>query len=145
MQKTVIALFGKSAQGKSTIICRVSELILDRLPNAEFQSIEDVPNEVTAIIIVGTLRIAIRSMGDPGTNLDEAIQDFVGRGCEIIICATRTRGETTDSVSDLSSNGYDIIWASPYISYEVSHDYLNRMYAIHICELIEDLINGEVA
>ena len=58
--------------------------------------------------------------------------------CEIIVCASRTKGSTVDAVEDVAQRGgYVTIWFSPFYSADsVNTNVLNNLTADAVIELI---------
>lgn len=63
--------------------------------------------------------------------------------CEIIICASRTKGSTVATVEQLAEQyEYKTIWLSPLSSYDgINTDLLNNLTANMIIELIKKCLN----
>lgn len=68
------------------------------------------PGDVKAIIEYQGIKIGISSMGDPGTNQTEILDEFIKKGCRIIICACRIWGGTKDPIDALKDS-----WEIRYI------------------------------
>jgi hypothetical protein len=103
MKNVVIALRGVANQGKSSSIKQAFDLLKQKL------SIDSISHEITgadirAVLTIGNVKIGIESQGDPGSRLIESLKLFTNLGCQIIICATRTRGATVKAVQDLNPN-----------------------------------------
>ena len=145
IKKTVIANWGIAKQGKSKTIKSLTQLIFLNFPNA-ISSIPhvDYSKDIKLIIRIGSAVIGIESTGDPDSRLKSSIDEFVLLDCNIIICATRTSGQTVNDVSDLNKLGYEIIWVTNYRSYEKPKDTLNELSAQHLFILLNDIINGNI-
>lgn len=145
IKKTVIANWGIAKQGKSTTIKRLTQLILLNYPHAITSITQiDYSKDIKLIISIGSAVIGIESTGDPDSRLKSSIDEFVLLGCNIIICATRTSGQTVNDVSDLNKLGYEIIWVTNYRSYEKPTDTLNDLSAQHLFILLNDIIKGNL-
>ncbi|MHC2993632.1 hypothetical protein OB13_19380, partial [Pontibacter sp. HJ8] len=60
--------------------------------------------------------------------------------CDIIICATRTRGETVKTVDRIArSKGYDIIRTSTYQVSKGHRTLANQLKAKHLLDLLQNL------
>ena len=68
------------------------------------------PGDVKAVIEYQGIKIGISSMGDPGTNQTEILDEFIKNGCRIIICACRIWGGTKDPIDALKDR-----WEIRYI------------------------------
>lgn len=140
-RKAIVALYGISNQGKSETIKLIYSLIKTAYPRAIFNEIF-IGGDIKVIVTIGKIKIGIESQGDPGSRMSQSLIDFDSASCDIIICATRTSGTTVDTVSSYHKKGYDIIWATNYISYEKPHTQLNQISAEQIFELIQKLMSG---
>ncbi len=94
--------------GKTTTIKKVYEVLKRSHPNSVVREILN-RKEITIIIIIDDVKIGIESQGDPNSRLEESLKTFVEAGCDIIICATRTKGMTVDAVNRLAGR-YHIEW-----------------------------------
>ena len=112
--KEVIALRGPKNRGKSQTVKKIPDLLLAKYPGAEIENL--IPQsrslDIKVLVTINQVRIGIESQGDPRPGrLPESLTEFVNLGCEIIICATRTRGGTETAVKSLEAHsGYDIVW-----------------------------------
>lgn len=63
-------------------------------------------------------------------------------GCDIVVIACRTYGETYKAVNDMHQYDYQVIWTANDKNRDEKSivDYLNMHYAQHILQLIEDRI-----
>jgi len=108
MANTIIALRGKANVGKSQTIKSIYESIISTFPNAQVSDLS-LGADVRAIITIDGCKIGIESQGDPNSRLFKSIKQFVDNKCEIIICATRTRGGTVELVEN-QNPPYNILW-----------------------------------
>ncbi|MRG49023.1 hypothetical protein GFS24_28195 [Chitinophaga sp. SYP-B3965] len=146
MKHTVIAISGGSSIGKSTAVNAVIDVLPSHFPGAivEFL-ITGGDNRV--IVTIGDIKIGIESQGDPGSRLPESLKIFLARGCQIIICATRTSGGTVNAVQALQDNHqFDVIWTKHYSSKEkhAATPIINQFFAEHMAHLVRQLINGVI-
>lgn len=106
--KAIFAVRGVGNRGKTTSIKLVYELLQQKYPEA-------VPNEIfigkdiSVIMQIGSIKIGIESHGDPNTRLLKRLRLFAEEGCEIIVCATRSTGQTEDAVNKFARD-YQINW-----------------------------------
>jgi len=91
---------------------------------------------------INGVTVAILSQGDPNSNLEArlrlVIQNF---NCDLVFCATRTKGETVRAVENIA-NEFDanIIWTSTYqTSNENDVDQLNEIKAQHLLDLVQQM------
>jgi hypothetical protein len=147
MKKTIFANWGHSEQGKSDTVKRIAKEILANYPNATSSPTTfSYDGDIQVIITIGNLTIGIESQGDPNSRLFESLKMFSSTNCDIIICSTRTRGETVKAVNALhTSFGYDIVWVTNHRSYEKSlQSSLNEISAKQIFNLVQQLMNGTI-
>lgn len=141
MKKLVIANWGSAQQGKSSSIKQVFELLRKKYPYDILINGAD----IKAIVNVNGVKIGIESQGDPNSRIFDSIDDFVKAGCDIIVCACRSWGETRNKVTSLNKSGYDIIWTQNDKSDNIGHhDTLNKLYAEHVIKIIEYRMNGKI-
>jgi hypothetical protein len=144
--KTVLAIWHSGSKGKSGTLREFANLLLTTYPS--FGSI--FPNPATIppdgdfrlVVKINGIIIGIESKGDPNTNLRERLVDLSDNfHCDIILCSTRTRGDTVNAVEHLhSSKGFQLIWTSTYqIVDESSQLPLNQLKARHLLELLNEL------
>ncbi|MDR0442086.1 MAG: hypothetical protein LBH44_01605 [Treponema sp.] len=96
---SIIALYGRSGCGKTESIKNVFDLLKSKYPSANVKVIFT-GKDIKAIITgINGLTIGIESEGDPGFRLEQSLKDFVKAKCDIIFCASRTRGTTVDWIN----------------------------------------------
>ncbi len=112
MINKVIALQGGSNVGKSETVKKVYELLKVKYPNATILIEEIYKVDITVILIIKNVKIGIESQGDPnGRLVKESSARFVREGCQVIICNTRTYGQTVDAVNELQQkHKYEVVW-----------------------------------
>lgn len=104
--KKIFALRGKSNTGKRQTIRTVVEMLSAKLPHAPFEHTKVDPR---VVMTVNHLKIGIESQrNSTGRLLKETLDSFVHVGCDVIICATRTRGTTIEAVDALP--GFEVEW-----------------------------------
>lgn len=107
--KKIFALRGKSNTGKRQTLRTVVEMLNAKQPNATVEHNPETQVDPRVVMTVNHLQIGIESHGNKtGGLLKETLDSFVKVGCDIIICATRTRGTTIEAVDALS--GYEVEW-----------------------------------
>jgi len=146
MNKTIIALYGRAAEGKSSTIKNVVA-IFERL--FRFASIEKIKEDgdILAIITLNGVKIGIESQGDPSSRMinEKTIELLISKGCEIIICATRTEGMTVAEVDKLAAaNHYNTIWKSSYYVNGAHTVVANQIAAEEIVSLVQSIIVGRI-
>lgn len=140
--KKIIALYGISNSGKTSTLKKIYELI--RYFCKE-EIIQEINKEIFCILTtINGIKIGIVSQGDPSTGIDKKIEKFIEKGCSIIICATRTRGETVQVVQSYKKLEYEIEWveAVSLTGYEkTKRDLYNHLYKSLIQARVEDIMD----
>jgi len=147
MKKTIIANSGREKQGKSETVKRIIKKIIEKYPDAKIDpsSIDFSAGDVNVIITIDKITIGIESQGDPNSRLPKSLNDFASKGCDLIICSTRTSGETVGAVHKLEkSHGYCTIWASNLRSIGYDQRQLNKLSANHLFELVEIILANNI-
>jgi len=135
--KRVIALRGTEKKGKSQTIKKVYELILSKYSVTKiYEQINRV--DIKCVLLINGKKIGIESQGDPGPNsrIKTSLKYFVEINCQIIICATRTYGQTETAVNTLSNN-YEIVWIDKTI--ERKPDYQDSVNLEDANKIIKEL------
>ena len=122
--KNIIALSGRANTGKTSTIKAIYLLIKRNYPNATTEEIV-LAVDIKIVITIGNIKIGIESQGDPNSRLIASLTYFVKIDCDIILCATRTRGATVNAVTNLQ-NKYQILWASSNFNPNVSEQQSNN-------------------
>lgn len=102
--KTLFALRGKSNTGKSQTIRTLVEMLSEKHPNGVIEHNHTTKADMRVALTINGVKIGIESQEDPKESLDL----FVRIGCDVIICATRTRGVAVDAVNAMQ--GFDVQW-----------------------------------
>ena len=107
MEKKIIALRGKANVGKTSTLKKAYEILKN---NYTIENVfKRIDAEIKVIVIIKGVKIGIESQGDPGYRLKESLKEFAEKECVIIICATRTRGQTVKAVEEQKPI-YKVIW-----------------------------------
>ncbi|WP_310556801.1 hypothetical protein [Flavobacterium sp.] len=111
--KNIIALFGVSSIGKSETIKLLYAKLINEFKDFsflnDFNQITNDKGDIRVIIVINGKIIGIESQGDPNSRIFNSLPLFVKLNCDTIICATRTRGSSTQAVEKLSTD-YEIEW-----------------------------------
>jgi hypothetical protein len=142
MKKVILANWGHAQQGKSDTLKRVAQKILTQFKNAVANpTTVNFNTDITLIITINNVTIGIESVGDPNSRLPESLTYFADKKCNIILCSTRTSGETVHIVNKIAdAHQYDVIWVTNYRSENKNHQELNDLSANHIVDLIQRLM-----
>ena len=65
-------------------------------------------------------KIGILSLGDPESAQDERLDELVNKNCNVIVCASRSKGATCVAVSSKLKPGDNLYWISPLYEYDHS-------------------------
>ena len=133
----VIADRGRSNMGKSSVIKTVWEILSSRYPHEIIKHDYD----IKGIIKKEKCLVGIESQGDPNSRMQESMDDFVQYGCDIILTACRTRGETYEKLFDLYYwYNYEIILLSNPHPYYYQHSLSEEMLRIMNIEQAEGVV-----
>jgi len=142
--KTILAIWHAANQGKTETLREFAKLLLITYPNyiPVFPIPASVPTTGDFRLVVeinGTI-LGVESKGDPKTNLKNRLIDLADNfHCDIILCSSRTKGETVDAVDNLHYNrGFQTIWTSTY-QMATNHQLVNQLKAAHLLNLIQSL------
>lgn len=144
--KTVLAIWHTSNQGKTEALREFANLLLATYPT--FTTIFPTPATVPVtgdfrlVVQVNGIIIGVESQGDPKTNLQNRLLDLADNfKCEIILCSSRTRGDTVRAVDNLHfTRGFQTIWTSTYqIAGRPQQIIANNLKAKHILDLLQTL------
>lgn len=146
MENTIIAIHGRAKQGKSRTIRGIFNELIQNNGAIILNDIEPILNgDIRVILRIGEIRIGIESEGDPNGRSLDSIPAFVNLGCNIILCASRTSGETVDIINRTSRNdNYRLIWSTNHRSNNVDQVRLNEMSVNQLTFLLMSVINGVI-
>jgi hypothetical protein len=143
--KTVIAIWNRAGQGKSSTLRAVAKLLVKTYKDYKPIHPEpfEIPDEGDFEMVMKTKKgtvIGIISKGDPGTGLKRKLIRMRDEyKCDIILCSTRTKGKTIWAVSEEFKN-YNVIWTSTYETLDDKiRGFVNEKKAEHILDLLQNL------
>lgn len=140
MQKLVIANRGSKEQGKTSSIREVFNILDAKYPTNVYIDYGD----ILATILIGDVLVGLESQGDPGSRIFDSLKKFVELGCDVIVCACRSYGDTTNAVYALSNDGYQVIFATNDKSDdETMQVVLNKKFAVRVVDMLEGRIKGD--
>lgn len=119
MKKTILCVFGPANTGKTSTIRRVDEILQSY--GAKLLKVLYDENDFSKEYLFRTHKIGILSLGDPGSAQSDYLRQLSNDSCEIIICASRSKGATCDAVSEITAKGYERYWISPLYEYDSKH------------------------
>ena len=135
MEKSLIVLYGKGNEGKTSTLIELIRL----LKNVHLK------NDFVQIIDYRNVKIGFVSSSDPyGDNLDifeKEISNLVEEKCDIIICTSRTSGRAKKFLEAIDPI-YNKLWLSTILSTSFDVNFFNFMHAKHIENLINQIIDN---
>lgn len=99
-------------------------------------------DDICVIADMNGSRVGLESQGDPSSEQDFWLDELIEAECDVIVCASRTKGATVKHVEDKAAeHGYTLVWLSPFSSPEkVVHSRLNEITAEMIIRLINEML-----
>jgi len=144
--KTVLSIWHTSDKGKTETLREFANLLLTTFPSFTpiFPLKATVPatGDFRLVVQINGKIIGVESQGDPNTNLQNRLLDLADNfKCEVILCSSRTRGDTVLAVDNLfHTKGFDTIWTSTYqIAGRPQQIIANNLKAKHILDLLQTL------
>lgn len=145
MQKTIIAIWGVSKSGKSSVLKKTINILKENA--TDFVILID-GTDKKAIIKFGKIIIGIETQGDPGGRQENSLKEFVDKyECDIILCASRTYGSTVYSI-DTYKDAYRILWTTNIVenvnTTEDKIKKLNNLKAKQLVELVDSILDESI-
>ena len=130
--KTIIAVYGAAQKGKTETL-KIVASILRNCPTFELIKEEQVNGiGIRLVCKVNGKKIAVETLGDHEDD-----------NCNIIFCASRTRGDTVNSINEIVEQwGYSLIWTSTYEiveGKEKQRTIVNKLKAHQLSDLLKAL------
>ncbi len=133
--KKIIALYRRAETGKTSTLNLLIEL-LDKNEKAEENRLT---KDRRVSISYGSKKIAVTTWGDNEVELKENIKYFEKEDCDILVTATRTRGETSEILNDYAKEiNTEIIWIEKNLSASLE-ELINQTQAKDIKAVIDSL------
>ncbi|WP_046755755.1 hypothetical protein [Kordia jejudonensis] len=154
MNRTIIAVYGRQGKGKSDTIKKAALLLIEQNPDANTTIKYDFKYDILLTIQIGSIKIGFESQGDPKSRMitedtlrqlaDDKLNPEIGN-CDIIVCASRTRGETVWKVDQIADE-YDFhtLWISSFESPKLNHEVLNTIAAHNIINVLNSIIKRQL-
>ncbi len=139
MNKYIICDTATSEHGKTkTLLKVIEELKKLVVPDVE----EPIGNEedIYASFSINGKRIVVDTMGDPVPNYKTVLWRACEEKADIIVCASRTKGNTFWDVDNLTANGYELIRFSNFYTKNDGMPYESSLSCI-TADAIVKLIN----
>jgi len=147
MNKTIITIYGRYNEGKTSTIRNVYNMLMSETPIPIMD--RDVPQEgdILVVLTIGDIRIGIESEGDPNGRMitENTLQQLAESNCDIILCASRTRGTSVKLIDHVAIEfNYNTLWTSSNYSPRLDHEVLNTRLAENIKNIIDDIRFGRL-
>lgn len=141
--KTILTIWHTAGKGKTSTIREFANLLIATFHPAKIIFSDPSPFNPTGdfrlIIEINNKVVAIESKGDPSSHLRKRLDEILIYKPDIIICASRTRGNTVSDVDSFAAtNLYQQIWTSTYQT-DTNHQQVNQLKAKHMLELLQNL------
>lgn len=146
MHKKIICISNSGEKGKTESLRNLATILIN---NQNITCIKPenrilaTNGDFRAVFKIDGIIIGIESQGDPNTGLKNRLTKlFNDYNCQIIVCASRTKGDTVHDVESFAkSNEFQIIWSSTYETSQPSLQIpLNQQKGQHLNLLIDMLI-----
>lgn len=140
MSKTIIVIYGRANEGKTSTLRLFYELLGGNLKNEKLDIFET--------ILFFEKLIGFISESDPG---DETLKKFIKRvleliekECEYLILTSRTKGKVVKFIDKIANeHDYNVVWKSTTFSPNLNHNLINQLDAEHLKKLLTELITNE--
>lgn len=136
--KTFICLYAPANSGKTRSIRRVDEILHSY--GAKATTLFD-DYDFAREYFFRNKKIGVLSLGDPDSAQDEWLQKLVEDDCDIILCASRTRGSTCKAVNSKLKSGDLLYWISPLSEYDGSLPLQADMHELNAQFLIKTILS----
>lgn len=139
MRKTILCLYGPERIGKTSSIRRVDEILQSY--GAKLVKILLDENDICMEYMFRTHKVGILSLGDPGSEQSNYLNQLANDECEVILCASRSKGATCDAVSQVASKyNYELYWISPLYEYDSKHPLIVDMHEFNAEFIIKAIL-----
>ena len=135
MKKTILCLFAPAKSGKTSSIRRVDEIFQSY--GAKLVKVLLEGYDFCKEYMFRTHKIGILSIGDPDSAQLDYLRLLADDDCEIIVCASRSKGATCDAVSEIANNIYERYWISPLYEYDSNHPLFVDMHEFNAAFIIK--------
>ncbi len=153
----ILALWGKGSKGKTTTLNLLTELLSNNFTEINNQKYPTVSktNDNCYIVTYKGKKIGITTRGDTKEVLEKDFE-WLGKCCDLYICASRSKSSTVWFIENLASDG-DIFWVSKAtVSQEKNNGYVttlfienqqnraNQKQAEFLVEFIDEMIQNNI-
>ena len=137
MRKTIIALYGRANEGKSSTLINLYNLMGGETTTNI--------NDISISLIYQDNKIAFISQSDPTEEIFETfefdLRTFLTNNCKIVFVTSRTRGKIVHLIDELANEfNYNVIWLSTSFSPHLNTTILNDLHANYLLDLSNTLI-----
>lgn len=135
MDKTIINLRSWSRAGKTTAFKKLGFLLTgEQCPD----------NEIKEILTYRGIKVGIFSLGDYREAVEQRLEELIENQCEVIFCASRTKGGTAVYVDQAAAeHGYiEIIIGSIWSNNPDNREICNTQLSVTLKELLDKLIDN---
>ena len=132
MQRTLIALRGKTNSGKSTALRLVFHQLLRRegvrpvRSGTRRRGQKDIKG---GVLVIDGVKAGFLTIAEPPRELREKLEALANEGCVVILCATRSDGLTVKAVASMEDEGFQVVWIDKRRDDEADQDRGNRKKA----------------
>lgn len=140
MKKTIICLYGPANTGKTSSIRLVDEKLQSYGAKLIKNLLEE--NDICKEYLFRNHKLGILSLGDPNSDQSDYLKQLANDDCEIIVCASRSKGTTCDAVSEISVKGYVLYWISPLYEYDGTHPLTIDMHEVNAEFIIKSILTA---
>ncbi len=147
MKKTIITIYGRKDEGKSTTIRAVFKLLMETTPTPILDRKVSNKGDILVIMIFKNIKIGFESQGDPGSRMitKGTLKALTQNECDIIICASRTSGDIVQLINKVAREyKYNTLRLSSYYSPSLNKKGLNEIAATSVIKVIESLIENKL-
>lgn len=138
MKKTILCLFASANSGKSRSIRRVDEILQSY--GAKTVKVLFDEYDFCKEYMFRCHKIGVLSLGDPDSAQPKYLRQLANDECDIIVCASRSKGTTCKAVSDIATKYDDKYWISPLYEYDGGHPLAIDMHELNAEFLIKAIL-----
>ena len=139
MKKTILCLYGPANVGKTSSIRRVDEIMHSY--GAKLTKVLLDEYDICTEYLFRTHKVGILSLGDPDYEQSNYLNQLAADECEVIVCASRSKGATCDAVSQVVSKyNYELYWISPLYEYDNKHPLAVDMHELNTEFIIKAIL-----
>lgn len=141
-KKTIIVVSGKGNVGKSMTLSRLGKQLVaagattsHTFPKKDYRAFLHYKNKT----------IGVQTYGDREDLVNDGLNAFKTKNCDIIAIATKGFGATVTTLESFAkANNYRVIWSTPYRVWDgsISANDIKDYTASHLKLMIDDVISG---